>query len=95
VLNEWLEPSLVQESYAIRNGGVWNQTLADFLDHERRRCAHCYQCHRGEWEQAVSVMTGRSPDWDFGTINASACGTPSVRSAPGPKERRRSTRMKE
>lgn len=57
VLKDWLGANLFQKSYAVRNGGVHNQTLADYLKLENRRCAQCYQCHGGDWNQLVRLET--------------------------------------
>lgn len=76
---EWLDDRQVDASYAIRNGGVWNQTLADFLAQPNRRCAHCYQCHGGQWGQAVSVGTDATGNWNWASVEGSHCGTPRPR----------------
>jgi hypothetical protein len=75
----WLSDSEVERSYVVRNGGISNQTLADYLMQPNRRCAHCPQCHGGAWGQPVSVGTNGGANWDWGAVSAAPCGTPGAR----------------
>lgn len=75
VLEKWLDSALFKSSLAVRNGGVWNQTLAGYLKVKNRRCAQCYQCHGGDWAQLVSVVTKRAR-WMLPPDQGGKCGTP-------------------
>jgi len=74
VLGEWLSV-VYPTSMAVRNGGVWNQTLDGFLKVERRRCAQCSQCHGGNWSQLVQISTG-GQNWVWPSGQGRACGMP-------------------
>ncbi|MCC0035334.1 MAG: hypothetical protein H6887_08755 [Hoeflea sp.] len=74
MLGKWLA-ALFDESIAVRNGGVWNQTLSRFLGVTNRRCAQCYQCHGSGWSQLVQINTdGR--DWSWPADQGGKCGVP-------------------
>jgi hypothetical protein len=75
VLKDWLGADLFQKSVAVRNGGVHNQTLADYLKIENRRCAQCYQCHGGDWNQLVRVETLKD-EWIWPPNQGGKCGVP-------------------
>lgn len=72
VLAEWL-PGLFEISIAVRNGGVWNQTLSGFLKVKNRRCAQCYQCHGGDWAQLVQINSDET-DWSWPSDEGIRCG---------------------
>lgn len=74
VLRKWLD-SLFNRSIAIRNGGVWNQTLDGFLHIKKRRCAQCYQCHGGSWSQLVQIHT-KGSNWSWPVRKGKKCGAP-------------------
>lgn len=75
VLENWLGEALYQKSLSVRNGGVWNQTLAGYLAVKNRRCAQCYQCHGGDWSQLVQVQTRRGR-WMIPPDQGGKCGVP-------------------
>jgi hypothetical protein len=83
--DEWLAPEQVARSYAVRNGGVWNQTLAGYLNQPNRRCARCYQCHGGDWGQVVCVEA-QGGDWDWAAVYGNRCGTPKPKQPRKPKK---------
>lgn len=74
VLRDWLG-DVFSSSMAIRNGGVWNQTLEAYLEVKLRRCAQCYQCHGGGWSQLVQVNSGAGR-WIWPSDQGRDCGTP-------------------
>lgn len=74
VLARWI-PNLFEVSIAVRNGGVWNQTLADYLKVKNRLCAQCYQCHGGDWSQLVQINSD-GPAWAWPADQGGKCGTP-------------------
>ena len=74
VLAEWL-PGLFDASIAIRNGGVWNQTLVGYLNIKNRRCAQCYQCHGGDWSQPVQIFSN-GLQWSWPSALGGKCGVP-------------------
>lgn len=77
VLKGWL-PDLFANCIAVRNGGVWNQTLVGYLDVDYRRCAQCYQCHGGNWSQLVQ-LNSEGPDWSWPSDQGGKCGVPKRR----------------
>lgn len=77
VLAKWLS-KLFGDSIALRNGGVWNQTLEDYLKVDRRLCAQCSQCHGGHWSQLAQVVTNGA-DWAWPAAQGTRCGTPKRR----------------
>jgi hypothetical protein len=74
VLESWLR-DLYPSCLAVRNGGVWNQTLDGFLKIHQRRCAQCYQCHGGDWSQLVQINASGS-EWSWPSDHGRACGKP-------------------
>lgn len=74
VLAKWL-PSLFETSIAVRNGGVWNQTLSEYLNVKNRRCAQCHQCHGGDWSQLVQINSDGA-DWTWPSDQGGKCGVP-------------------
>jgi len=74
VLADWL-PGLFGASIAVRNGGVWNQTLSGYLSVKNRRCAQCYQCHGGDWSQPVQISSD-GPKWIWPSSLGLKCGVP-------------------
>jgi hypothetical protein len=74
VLKDWLG-DYFQTSIAVRNGGVHNQTLADYLDTDNRRCAQCYQCHGGDWSQLVQIVS-KGDVWSWPPQDGKQCGKP-------------------
>jgi hypothetical protein len=74
VLAAWLG-NHYQESMAVRNGGVHNQTLADYCTVKNRRCAQCYQCHGGDWAQLVQFVS-ESGAWIWPPEDGKKCGKP-------------------
>lgn len=74
MLAAWLG-GVYPSSIAVRNGGVWNQSLEGYLGVELRRCAQCYQCHGGAWSQLVQITSG-SGRWIWPSEQGRACGTP-------------------
>lgn len=78
VLEEWLGAELFRDSFAVRNGGVHNQTLDGFLKVGNRRCAQCYQCHGGDWSQLVTIGTVGN-EWSWPPDQGGKCGTPKAR----------------
>lgn len=70
VLRCWLGQAF-NDSIAVRNGGVHSQTLADFRNLKKRRCAQCYQCHGGKWSQLVQIVSN-GPHWAW----PPSCGNP-------------------
>nr|WP_272212714.1 hypothetical protein [Marinicella sp. W31]MDC2878624.1 hypothetical protein [Marinicella sp. W31] len=74
MLGNWL-PALFGKSIAVRNGGVWNQTLSGFLGAKYRRCAQCYQCHGSGWSQLVQINTD-GPNWSWPADQGGKCGVP-------------------
>ncbi|WP_133065819.1 hypothetical protein [Mameliella alba] len=74
VLADWL-PDLFDASIAVRNGGVWNQTLSKYLSIKNRRCAQCYQCHGGDWSQPVQISSD-GPKWNWPSSLGGECGVP-------------------
>lgn len=77
VLSDWLG-RLYAGSMAIRNGGVWNQTLDGYLGVEKRRCAQCLQCHEKGWSQLVQINT-RGASWSWPSDQGGVCGTPKAK----------------
>ena len=75
VLEAWLDEHY-QGSIAVRNGGVHNQTLADYRTVGNRRCAQCYQCHGGDWAQLVQLISDGAA-WSWPPEDGKKCGTPS------------------
>ncbi|WP_122520177.1 hypothetical protein [Pannonibacter phragmitetus] len=74
VLADWL-PGLFETSIAVRNGGVWNQTLSEYLKVKNRRCAQCHQCHGGNWSQLVQINS-TGADWTWPSDQGGKCGVP-------------------
>lgn len=77
VLSGWLG-RLYSGSMAIRNGGVWNQTLDGYLGVEKRRCAQCLQCHEKGWSQLVQINT-QGASWSWPSDQGGVCGTPKAK----------------
>lgn len=74
VLKDWLGVHF-EGSFAVRNGGVHNQTLAEYLEIKNRRCAQCYQCHGGDWAQLVQFESDGS-SWAWPPEDGKKCGNP-------------------
>lgn len=74
VLADWL-PGLFNTSIAVRNGGVWNQTLSKYLTVENRRCAQCHQCYGSNWSQPVQISSS-GPKWIWPSSLGQKCGVP-------------------
>lgn len=74
VLRRWLGAHF-KASTAVRNGGVWNQTLEGYLDLEYRRCAQCHQCHGGTWSQLVRIRSNANR-WSLRSDQGKKCGVP-------------------
>lgn len=74
VLASWLS-TIFDQSIAVRNGGVWNQTLSRYLTISNRRCAQCYQCHGGGWSQLVQI-DANGQNWVWPSGHGASCGVP-------------------
>ncbi len=74
VLDDWLGSALAAQCYFVRNGGMWKQTLGNYLTKSKRRCAQCQQCFKGGRRQNVIVTTDHG-SWSW-PPTAGACGTP-------------------
>lgn len=74
VLDDWLGASLSAQSFYVRNGGMWKQTLETYLTKSERRCAQCQQCFQNDRRQEV-VVGVKAADWQWPPA-AKSCGTP-------------------
>jgi hypothetical protein len=75
VLKGWLGEPIFKQSIAVRNGGVSNQVLEQFLKIDLRRCAQCTQCHGHAWSQLVTV-TSVGGEWQWPPEGTQACARP-------------------
>lgn len=74
VLNHWLGNGLSDQSFFVRNGGMWKQTLGQYLSKPNRRCAQCLQCFKGGRRQNV-IIAAVNGEWIWPPA-ASPCGAP-------------------
>lgn len=74
VLSDWI-PSVFATSIAVRNGGVWNQTLSRYREIENRRCAQCCQCNGRGWSQLVQISSNDAK-WTWPSDRGGECGVP-------------------
>ncbi len=74
VLDQWLGNPLSDQCLFIRNGGMWKQTLGQYLSKSNRRCAQCRQCFKDGLQQNV-VVIAKKGNWLW-PPKARSCGTP-------------------